>query len=57
MNIETRYTFDFVVIGSGVAGLSSALKLSKLGNVAVLTKRKADDTKYCQSPGWNCMRS
>lgn len=31
-------SFDFLVIGSGIAGLSSALELSPHGSVAVLTK-------------------
>jgi len=29
--------YDFVVIGSGIAGLSFALKVSKHGSVAVIT--------------------
>ena len=32
--------YDFVVIGSGIAGLSFALKAAKHGSVAVVTKRK-----------------
>lgn len=31
-------TFDFLIIGSGIAGLSSALELAPHGSVAVLTK-------------------
>lgn len=31
-------TFDFLIIGSGIAGLSSALELAPFGSVAVLTK-------------------
>jgi L-aspartate oxidase len=46
-----RFSFDFVVIGSGVAGLSSALKLSKLGTVAVLSKEKADNTNTVRAQG------
>src|SRR5262245_14997284 len=43
--------FDFVVIGSGIAGLSFALKASKPGSVAVITKRKGCDTKTAWEKG------
>src|SRR5436190_19815962 len=39
---------DFVVIGSGIAGLSFALKAARHGSVAVITKRKGSDT----NTGW-----
>lgn len=41
---------DYLIIGSGIAGLSLALKLSKLGNVIVITKKhKAEsNTNYAQ---------
>jgi len=36
--------FDFVIIGSGIAGLTFAIKASKHGRVAVITKRKGVDS-------------
>lgn len=35
---------DFLIIGSGIAGLSLALKVSRLGSVNVITKKKEVDT-------------
>lgn len=35
---------DFLVIGSGIAGLSFSLKASKIGSVVVVTKKKEVDT-------------
>ena len=45
-----RYEFDFLVIGSGIAGLSFALKVAEYGKVCVLTKADASEgsTKYAQ---------
>lgn len=45
-----QYRTDFLVIGSGVAGLSLALKAARLGKVLILTKAKRDEsnTKYAQ---------
>lgn len=48
--METRP--DFLVIGSGIAGLSLALKLSEAGNVALLTKRNiAESASYYAQGG------
>lgn len=42
--------FDFIVLGSGIAGLSYALKVAQYGRVAVITKAAADEgcTAYAQ---------
>ena len=45
-----RYEFDFLVVGSGIAGLSFALKVAEYGKVCVLSKADASEgsTKYAQ---------
>ena len=42
--------FDFLVLGSGIAGLSYALKVAPRGKVAILTKkdRAESNTNYAQ---------
>ncbi|MBN2541969.1 L-aspartate oxidase [bacterium] len=42
---------NFLVIGSGIAGLSVALKLASLGKVIVLTKSKLDETNTSLAQG------
>src|SRR6201985_2862645 len=42
---------DFVVIGSGVAGLSLSLKLAQHGSVAVVTKRRPTDSNTSWAQG------
>src|SRR5512140_1582458 len=41
---------DFLIIGSGVAGLRAAIELSAFGRVLILTKSRADEsnTEYAQ---------
>jgi len=43
--------YDFVIIGSGIAGLSFALKAAKHGSVAVITKLKGSDTNTAWAQG------
>ena len=47
MDVQT----DFLVIGTGIAGLSFALQAAQLGSVAVVTKRKKDDTNTNRAQG------
>lgn len=48
--MSERYQFDYLVIGSGAAGLSYALKVAEYGSVAVVTKKAPADsnTNYAQ---------
>jgi L-aspartate oxidase len=43
-------TFDFLIIGSGVAGLSCAIELESHGSVAVITKEEMSEgsTQWAQ---------
>ena len=43
-------TADYLIIGSGIAGLSLALKLSKFGKVVIITKKQKyeSNTNYAQ---------
>jgi L-aspartate oxidase len=45
-----RRNVDFLVIGSGIAGLSYAIKVAKHGKVIIIAKDKADETatRYAQ---------
>lgn len=47
MNLET----DFLIIGSGIAGLSLALKISSKGKVTVVTKKHKKDTNTNYAQG------
>ncbi len=47
---ELTLRFDYLVLGSGIAGLSCALKLAKHGKVAIVTKKSSaeSNTNYAQ---------
>src|SRR5881296_1094864 len=47
---NTQHEFDFLVIGSGIAGLIFALKVARVGTVAIITKkqRAESNTNYAQ---------
>jgi len=42
---------DYLIIGSGIAGLNCALKASKLGSVAVITKREISESSTNNAQG------
>ncbi|MAG30446.1 MAG: L-aspartate oxidase [Deltaproteobacteria bacterium] len=43
-NEEAARQFDFLVIGSGLAGMQYALRVAEAGEVAIITKREATDS-------------
>ena len=45
-----NHSYDFLIIGSGIAGLSFALKVARHGTVAIVTKMGGEEssTKYAQ---------
>ncbi|MEI6434905.1 MAG: L-aspartate oxidase [Bacteroidota bacterium] len=46
-----RKYVDFLVVGSGIAGLTFALKVAKHGKVCIVTKSKMDDTATSWAQG------
>lgn len=46
-----RKRVDFLVVGSGIAGLSFAIKVARYGKVLIVTKSKMDDTATSWAQG------
>lgn len=46
-----KYKTDFLIIGSGIAGLTLALKVANFGNVAVVTKKEIMDSNTARAQG------
>ncbi|MCB1088631.1 MAG: FAD-dependent oxidoreductase, partial [Verrucomicrobiae bacterium] len=44
-------TYDFIIVGSGIAGLSFALRACEHGRVAILTKREAENANTAWAQG------
>ena len=44
-------TYDFIVVGSGIAGLTFGLKAARHGTVAIVTKRRGEDSNTAWAQG------
>ena len=45
------YKYDYLVIGSGIAGMSFALKVAKTGKVALVCKTTLDEANTALAQG------
>ncbi len=45
------HTFDYLIIGSGIAGLTFALSVADSGSVAIVTKRRKDESATSVAQG------
>ena len=43
--------FDFIIVGSGIAGLSVALKAANAGSVCIVTKQRGEDSNTAWAQG------
>lgn len=46
-----KYKTDFLIIGSGIAGLTLALKVADFGHVAIVTKKEIMDSNTARAQG------
>jgi len=46
-----KYSYDFVIVGAGLAGLYSAMYASSFGKVAVITKTTLDNSNSYWAQG------
>ena len=46
------HRYDFLVIGSGIAGMSFALKAAARGRVALVCKTSLDEANTALAQGW-----
>jgi L-aspartate oxidase len=49
--LSTRFTFDVLVIGSGIAGLYYSLRIADRHTVAIVTKKRAEDSATNRAQG------
>jgi L-aspartate oxidase len=49
--VNMRLYYDFLIVGSGLAGLSFALKVAPFGKVAIITKSKLEETNTVYAQG------
>ncbi len=49
--MSDRHDFDFLVLGSGIAGLFYALRVADHGRIGIVTKRRADDAATSWAQG------
>lgn len=49
--IDERIKTDFLIVGSGIAGLYTAMKLSTLGDVVMITKGKREESSTRHAQG------
>ena len=50
-NLSTTHSFDVIIIGSGLAGLTAALQLAATHRVAVITKNALGDGSSAWAQG------